>query len=61
MNSSLKHRRDVFMKLLDMGSISAVTLDMSCSNELVRLLDSGLGNLSRIFPRQILSCFLELI
>lgn len=41
MNSSLKHRRDVFMKLLDMGSISAVTLDMSCSNELVRLLDSA--------------------
>jgi len=38
---TLKHRCNVFMKLLELGWLSNVTADSDHTNELIRILDAG--------------------
>jgi len=41
----LKHRCRIFMKLLELGWLSSISVDNDHTDELIRILDAGLGNI----------------
>jgi len=42
-HKTLKHRCNVFMKLLELGWFTAISADIDHTNELIRILDAGLA------------------